>query len=150
MMDVTQIIKNSVVLRIQSGIAPSQDAMAAFRKSPELRAVQSNTECLPWMITITSDSSSFLPYHAHPYHGGAIRRIHLFPKHWDCNWEWLLAVKSDTKAVKTRHGTLNWAVCLGIAGSQGSTQKRRKKKSPGKLNVFPWCSLEHAKQQTSM
>lgn len=85
MMDVTQILMNSVVLRIQLGIAPSQDATAAFKKSPELRAVQSNTECLPRMIKITSGSSSFLPHHAHPYHGGAIRGMHLFPKH--CNWE---------------------------------------------------------------
>lgn len=83
MMDVTQILMNSVVLIIQSGTA--QDAIAAFKKSPELGAVQSNTECLLRMIT--SDSSSFLPHHAHPYHGGAIRGMHLFPKHWDCNWE---------------------------------------------------------------
>lgn len=28
---------------------------------------------------------------------------------------------------KSRHGTVDWAVCLRIAGSQGSTQKRKKK-----------------------
>lgn len=103
MMDITQILMNSVVLIIQSGIAPSQDPTTAFKKSPELGVVQSNTECFLRMIRITSDSSSFLPHHAQPYHGGALRGKHLFPKHWNCNWERLLAVKSNTQAVKTRH-----------------------------------------------
>lgn len=84
-MDVTKILMHSVILIIQSGISPSQEATAAFKKSPELGAVQSNTECLLRMIT--SDSSSFSLHHAHPYHEGAIRGMHLFPKHRDCNWK---------------------------------------------------------------
>ena len=75
------------------------------------------------------------------------RVVHLFPKHWDRDWDWLLAVKSGNIGTwiknQARHAELS---CVSWdSRSSGSTQKRRKKSS--KEEVFPWGSPEHLKRQ---
>lgn len=67
--------------------------------------------------------------------------------HWDHDWDWLLAVKSDNIGTWTKKQA--WHTKLSCVSwdsrSSGSTRKRRKK--PSKQEVFPWGSPEHLKRQ---